>query len=85
MELARRGKPAKKYLALSFFLPFLGYTLVMLASQYSPFGSSSILYSDMYHQYYPFFAEYRRVLRAGGSLLHNWNLGMDVDYLALIS
>lgn len=85
MELARRGKPAKKYLALSFFLPFLGYTLVMLASQYSPFGSSSILYSDMYHQYYPFFAEYRRVLRAGGSLLHNWNLGMGVDYLALIS
>ena len=66
-------------------LPFLGYSLVMLVSRYSPFGSSSILYSDMYHQYYPFFVEFRRVLRSGGSLVYNWHLGLGVDYLALIA
>lgn len=75
----------KKFLALSFLIPFLGYTAVMLVSGYTPFGSSSILYSDMYHQYYPFFVEFRRSLRSGASLLYNWNLGMGIDYLALIA
>ena len=39
----------------------------------------------MYHQYYPFFVEFRRVLRSGGSLVYNWNLGLGVDYLGLIA
>ncbi len=67
------------------FAALLGYSLVMLAGRFSPFGSSSILYSDMYHQYYPFFVEFRRVLRSGGSLVYNWNLGLGVDYLGLIA
>ena len=73
----------RKYPLLAFFLPFLGYTMVMLISRYCPFGPYSILYSDMYHQYYPFFVEFRDTLRSGGSLLYNWNMGMGVDYLAL--
>ena len=76
---------SRKFLFLSFLLPFLGYTVVMAVSQFSPFGSSSILYSDMYHQYFPFFVEFRRTLRAGESLLYNWNMGLGVDYLALIA
>ena len=69
----------------AFLLPFLGYVFVMIASGHKPFGSSSILYSDMYHQYYPFFVEFRRVLRSGGSLQYNWSVGMGIDYLSLIS
>ena len=76
MEQIQSERPGRKFLALAFLLPFLGYSLVMLAGRFSPFGSSSILYSDMYHQYYPFFVEFRRVLRSGGSLVYNWNLGL---------
>lgn len=85
MNQLQPARSGRKFLALAFLIPFVGYTLVMLASQYSPFGTSSILYSDMYHQYYPFFVEFRKVLRSGGSMVYNWHLGLGVDYLALIA
>ena len=69
----------------AFLLPAVGYLIVMIVSGHTPFGSSSILYSDMYHQYYPFFVEFRRVLRSGGSLQYNWSVGMGFDYLSMIS
>ncbi len=72
-------------LLLAFLIPFLGYTLVMVFSQYAPFGKNAILYSDMYHQYYPFFLEFRDTLRSGDSLFYNWDMGMGVDYLGLIA
>ena len=79
--------PQKKrnYLALAFAFPFLGMLFVMLISQYEPFGKYAILYSDMYHQYYPFFVEFRRALLSGESLLYNWSVGLGMDYLGLIS
>ena len=58
---------------------------VMLVSGYEPFGQYSMLYSDMYHQYYPFFVEFCRTLRNGESLLHSWSVGLGMDYLGLIS
>lgn len=70
---------------MCFLLPFAGYLLVMISSGHCPFGHSSILYSDMYHQYYPFFVDFHRALRAGDSLLYNWNLGMGIDYLGLLA
>lgn len=81
-----RGKPFRwNYLALAFAIPCVGMLLVMLVSQYEPFGKYSMLYSDMYHQYYPFFVAYRQALRSGDSLLYSWNVGMGMDYLGLIS
>ena len=59
--------------------------LVMLISQYAPFGKYSMLYSDMYHQYYPFFVEFRRAIRSGTGLLYTWSVGMGMDYLGLIA
>ncbi len=85
MHSALTTKKRPSYLTLAFLLPFFGVLLVMLFSQYKPFGSYAILYSDMYHQYYPFFVEFRNTLRSGGSLLHNWSVGMGMDYLAMIS
>lgn len=73
------------YNALAFAIPFIGILMVMLVSQYTPFGKYSILYSDMYHQYFPFFHAFRNALRSGESLLHNWDIGMGIDYLGLIS
>ena len=48
------------YLALAFAVPVIGILFVMLCGGYEPFGNSrSMLYSDMYHQYYPFFLDFR--------------------------
>ena len=73
-------------LLLSFLIPFLGMLVVMFLGGYEPFGNDkAILYSDEYHQYYPFFVEFRRALRSGDSLLYSWSVGMGMDYLGLIS
>jgi len=73
------------YPLLSFAVPFLGLLTIMLFGGYSPFGRYSMLYSDMYHQYFPFFKTFRAMLLSGDSLLYNWNIGMGLDYLGLYS
>ena len=85
MRLPDLRKKKWNFTALSFVFPFVGMLLVMLISGYKPFGKYSMLYSDMYHQYYPFFVAFRRSLRQGQSLLYNWSIGMGLDYLGLIS
>ncbi len=73
------------YLLLAFLLPVVGIFAVMIIRGFMPFGKTSMLYSDMYHQYYPFFVAFRRALLSGESLLYNWDVGMGMDYLGLIS
>lgn len=85
MKLPQQKKHKWNYLALAFAFPFIGMLVVMLISQYEPFGKYSMLYSDMYHQYYPFFVAFRDALRSGDSLLYTWSIGMGIDYLGLIS
>ena len=85
MKLPNLAKRKWNYTALAFLIPCCGMLLVMLFSQYKPFGKYSMLYSDMYHQYYPFFVAYRRTLLSGQPLLYNWSIGMGLDYLGLIS
>ena len=85
MQLPQKKSRRVNPLLLAFAIPFLGMLFVMLISKYEPFGNYSMLYSDMYHQYYPFFTAYRRALLSGESLLHSWNVGMGMDYLGLIS
>ena len=85
MNLSKINHWKGRYLALAFFIPFTGMLTVMLACGYEPFGKHSMLYSDMYHQYYPFFVEFRRAIRSGDGLLYNWSSGLGMDYLGLIS
>ena len=73
------------YLALAFLLPLTGLLLLRLICTVTYNGEYSMLYSDCYHQYYPFFLEYRRALLSGDSLLYNWSTGMGADYVGLIS
>ena len=70
---------------LAFWIPFLGILMTMLIKGCEPFGNKSMLYSDMYHQYYPFFLAFRRNLFSGQSLLHIWDIGMGMDFLGLYS
>ena len=81
-----QGKNVKyNHLALAFAIPCVGMLFVMLISRYEPFGNYSMLYSDMYHQYYPFFVEFRSALREGKGLLYTWSVGLGMDYLGLIA
>ena len=74
------------YVGVAFLIPFVGMLMVMLFGAYEPFGNDrSMLYSDMYHQYYPFFVNFRENLLSGNGVLYNWNIGMGLDYLGLIS
>ena len=73
------------YLLLAFAFPFVGMLVLMLVCGYEPFGKSAMLYSDMYHQYYPFFAAFRRAILSGDSLLYSWDVGLGMDYLGLIA
>ncbi len=85
MKLTLLKKRNVNYTLLAFLLPFLGMLSIMLIGGYSPFGKLSMLYSDMYHQYYPFFKEFHRTLLSGESLLYNWSVGLGLDYLGLFS
>ena len=85
MNLSNISKRKLSPLGLAFLIPFVGILFVMVISGYEPFGDYSMLYSDMYHQYYPFFVEFRRILRSGDSLLHSWRIGLGMDYLGLMS
>ena len=83
-----RAKEVKSRLplALGFILPCFGMLCIMLFGGYEPFGDDrSMLYSDMYHQYYPFFVAFRKNLLSGDSLLFSWDVGLGMDYLGLIS
>ena len=85
MKLPQKPKIKWNYTLLAFLLPVVGMFTLMLIRGFAPFGKVSMLYSDMYHQYYPFFVSFRRALLSGDSLLYNWNVGMGMDYLGLIS
>ena len=79
-------QPSKnKYTAFAFILPLAGLLVLRMICTLTFEGTYSMLYSDMYHQYYPFFVAFRRALVSGDSLLYSWNVGMGMDYLGLIS
>lgn len=85
MKLKNVKKIKWNYTLFAFLTPMLGMFFVMLIRGFEPFGKTSMLYSDMYHQYYPFFVAFRDALRSGDSLLYSWSVGMGMDYLGLIS
>ena len=85
MKLSTSKLEKNVYTVLAFLVPFCGLLLIRLICTLFFNGQYSMLYSDQYHQYYPFFLEFRRILRAGGSLLYSWSTGMGMDYLGLIS
>lgn len=69
---------------LAFFLPVLSMLCIFAGNQIYPFGDRSFLRTDLYHQYAPFFAEFARKLREGGSLFYTWNIGMGTNFISLI-
>ena len=85
MKLPQLKNGKWNYLLLAFAMPVVGMLVLLMIVGCTPFGDYSLLYSDMYHQYFPFFKEFRSTLLSGESLLFNWSVGMGMDYLGLIS
>lgn len=95
--MKRKTNPLRKRndklpLLLSFFIPFviccLAFTIVSrIASNRAlpPFGSDMILAHDGWHQYFPFFVDFRDKLLSGGSLQYTWNIGMGTGYASLFA
>lgn len=57
--------------------------LLFIVNGIFPFGDRSFLFSDMYHQYMPFFSEFTQKVRAGESLFYSWDVGVGSNFFAL--
>lgn len=75
-------RPSDGLLA-AFFVPVIIMIIIFAQRGIFPFGEESFLRTDMYHQYAPFFSEFRYKLIHGGSLLYSWDVGMGVNFAAL--
>ena len=85
MKQQQLAEKKRNYPALAFLMVCGGLLLLRLFCAAGFEGKYSMLYSDCYHQYYPFFVAFRDALRSGDSLLYNWSVGMGMDYLGLVS
>lgn len=85
MNLSQLRGRKINFLAIAFAIPVTALLVLMIWEGATPFGQKSLLYSDMWHQYFPFFKAFRKALLNGDSLLYSWNVGMGMDYLGLIS
>ena len=83
--IGKSALPAWFYLFLAFFVPFIFMFLSFALAGVSPFGTNQILATDLWHQYYPFLADYHSKLQSGGSLLWTWTSGGGTNYLGLMA
>lgn len=70
-------------LILSFVLPVVIMLSIFIVRGIYPFGDRSFLFSDMYHQYMPFFTEFLSKVKAGEGLAYTYNVGIGSNFLAL--
>ena len=83
MQKIDRTRRKRRYLVLSFAVPFGVMLLCFVLGGLWPFGDRQVLAHDMWHQYYPFFVSFREKLRSGGSLQYLREAGMGIGYLPL--
>ena len=64
----------------AFLMPVLIMILIFIQRGIVPFGDESFLRMDMYHQYAPFFSEFKYKLSHGARLLYSWPLGLAINF-----
>ena len=72
-------------LFVAFLLPIVIMLGILAGKSIYPFGDNSFLRTDMYHQYAPFFAEFARILKSGGSLTYSFEIGLGTNFVALFA
>ena len=70
-------------LAVSFAVPVIVMIIIFIQRGIFPFGEQSYLRTDLYHQYAPFFSEFKMKLSEGRSLLYSWDVGLGVNFSAI--
>ncbi|MBP3037936.1 YfhO family protein [Bacillaceae bacterium Marseille-Q3522] len=65
---------------IAFFIPFMLLGGVFVLWGVYPFGDRSILMSDQFTQYIPFYHHFYDVLRGNGSLFYTWEAGMGMNF-----
>lgn len=70
---------------LAFFIPLVLMVLAFGLMSVSPFGDKQILVTDLWHQYFPFLADFQDKLKNGESLFWTWSVGGGVNYFSLMS
>ena len=73
----------KRYLFLSFLIPFLVMVILCILKQIYPFGPKCFLRTDLYNQYVPFYSELQQKLKAGESLDFSWQLGLGSNFMGV--
>ena len=68
---------------LAFAIPVVIMLAIFVERGIYPFGNRSFLFSDMYHQYMPFFSEFIEKIKAGEGLSYSFNVGVGSNFLAL--
>ena len=63
------GNRQRAALVLSFLIPSMVMLALFVVNRIYPFGDRSFLFSDMYHQYMPFFSELLHKVRGESELL----------------
>ncbi|MCR5484321.1 MAG: YfhO family protein, partial [Clostridiales bacterium] len=69
------------FVMLAFFCSAVIMLLVFYCFDMTPFGDTTILRMDLYHQYGPLFAELYERIKSGGSMLYSWNTGLGGTFL----
>lgn len=70
-------------LIMAFVLPVLVLTYVFIGSMIYPFGKFCYLRTDLYHQYAPFFVEFKNKLSDGTGMLYSHHVGLGINFVAL--
>ncbi len=83
MKQKTRGQWERAVLVLSLLIPTIIMLALFVINRIYPFGDRSFLFSDMYHQYMPFFSELLHKVRGGESLSFSFNVGIGSNFLAL--
>lgn len=70
-------------LIMAFLVPVCIMLVLFVMRGIFPFGDRSFLFSDMYHQYMPFFSEFMSKIKAGEGLSYSYHVGIGSNFLAL--
>ena len=75
------------YVWMAFLVPLALMLTAFGLMDVSPFGQANqqILVTDLWHQYYPFLADFQYKLQHGESLFWTWSVGSGVNYFSLMS
>ena len=80
----RKEKERAVYL-LSFLLPLIMMTAILISKHVFPFGDKCILRTDFYHQYLPFHAELQNKLKNFESLFYTFKVGLGTNFITLFA